>query len=355
LSEPWRARYVDGHTAAIHDVILDVADEALIGRRATDATVAFTWPRAALSIEVLEPGAPGRPGTTVIRCSGMADASVTTDDAAAAAWLGTVVPAARHPHPRRLPWALAFGLGTLALAGTFYASLTPIARAVARHVPPRVEADLGQGLSLVLATQYCETPEARAALSHLAVRLGALPSTELHILDAEAVNAFTFPGGVVVVTRGLLGEARGPDEVAGVLAHELEHVRSRHVTIRFIRGSLMTLLWQASVGDYSGLLVVDPKTALDVANLRFSRDDEREADRGALTRLAAAHVSHHGFEQFFERMRAKTDAIPAWLSSHPASAERLEHLRTAAAAAGSTTAALGAPEWDKLKHGCAKR
>jgi len=347
LSDSWRGRYVDGRTAAVRDVALTAKDGALLGR-VLDANVElFHWPRAALTFEIVEPG------VVAIRSRDSPDASVTTVSSEALRQLRGAVPAA--PRVGRRGRALMFGVGAVALAGTFYASLPPIARAVANHVPPAIEADLGQGLSALLATQYCETKAARTALLHLAVRLGASPQMELHILDSDADNAFTFPGGVVIVTRGLIDHAHGPDEVAGVLAHELEHVRLRHVTIRFVRGSLMTVLWQASVGDYTGMLAIDPKTAFDLANLRFSRDDERAADQGALERLAAAHVSSKGLQDFLERLPAKTGAAPAWLSSHPASAERLGHIRRAGAGATNPVqAALSAADWDVLKRGCVR-
>jgi Zn-dependent protease with chaperone function len=352
LSDSWRGRYVDGRTAVVRDVALNARDGALIGRvlDALDADVElFHWPRAALTFEILEPG------VVTIRSRDSPDAAVTvtTVNAEAMRQLGCAAPATTRIGRRGR--ALMFGVGAVALAGTFYACLTPIARAVANHVPPAIEADLGQGLSALLATQYCDTKAARTALSHLAVRLGASPRMELHVLESDSDNAFTFPGGVVIVTRGLIDHAHGPDEVAGVLAHELEHVRLRHVTIRFVRGSLMTVLWQASVGDYTGMLAVDPKTAFDLANLRFSRDDERAADQGALDRLAAAHVSSKGLQDFFERLAPKTGAAPAWLSSHPASAERLGHIRRAGAGpTNSVQAALSAADWNALKQGCAR-
>jgi predicted Zn-dependent protease len=127
--------------------------------------------------------------------------------------------------------------------------------------------------------------------------------------------------------------------------------------IRFVRTSMLTALWQASVGDYSGLFVIDPRTALDVASLRFSRDDERDADEGALARLDTAHISREGFGAFFDRMREKTDLVPAWLSSHPASAERIATIRGAAARTDDRSAsrALSSADWAALKGGCQKK
>jgi predicted Zn-dependent protease len=122
--------------------------------------------------------------------------------------------------------------------------------------------------------------------------------------------------------------------------------------VHMVRSSLMTVAWQATLGDYSGLFVVDPKTAVDIANLRFSRDDEREADQGARDRLDAAGISRAGFRQFFQRIQGKTDKIPPWLSNHPASAERAGALGEDVGAVVRTPAA--SPEdWAALRAGCA--
>jgi len=343
-------RYVDGLTAAVHEVVLLIEDGHLVGVGGGDEL--FRWPAASLVCEETDAG------RVRISCRATGEAAVTTE-ADVASGLGlrgapgpSDLTGRKRRRRRRLAAAFAGGIGAVAVG--FYVSLTPIARAIAFHVPPSAEASLGRGLAAVIETQYCETPAARASAEALASRLGA-PGTALHIMDTDTVNAFTFPGGDVILTRGLLEKAEGPDEIAGVLGHELEHVRLRHVMIRFVRTSIMTALWQASVGDYSGLFVIDPKTALDVAGLQFSRDDERDADRGALERLDRAHISHEGFAAFFERLQAKTDAIPAWMSSHPASAERITNIRSSGPPKGETTPALSAHDWTALKSGCEKK
>ena len=349
MSAARAGRYVDGLTAAVHDVVLLIEDGQLVGVGGGDEL--FRWPATTLGCEETDAG---RVRITGRDASG---AAVTTDAEVAQALGLRGAPGATdlmgRGRRRRRRLAAAFAVGIVAVAAGVYVSLTPLARAIAFHVPPAAEASLGRGLAAVIETQYCETAEARASAEALASRLGA-PGAELHIMDTDTVNAFTFPGGTVVLTRGLLEKAEGPDEIAGVLGHELEHVRLRHVMIRFVRTSIMTALWQASVGDYSGLFVVDPKTALDVAGLQFSRDDERDADRGALERLDRAHVSHEGFAAFFERLQAKTDVIPAWMSSHPASAERIASIRIGTTKV-DTTPALKAAEWAALKDGCHKK
>jgi Zn-dependent protease with chaperone function len=339
----WRGHYMDGATAALYEVALAVEAGALVGRDGADGAERLRWPADAIT------SAPVDDARTLLTCAAAPEARLTTSAEEVAIYL-THSGATLRARPR---WQtlLAYGVGAVAVAALIYVNLDPLARAVARRIPPSYEKELGEGLAAFLLKNTCETPAARATLERLAARLGG-GAAELHILDVDMVNAFTLPGGVVVVTRGLLAEAKTPDELAGVLAHELEHVKRRHVMIHVVRSSLLTFAWQATLGDYSGLFVIDPKTAMDIANLRFSREAEREADAGARDRLDAAGISRAGFRQFFDRMKAKTDAVPAWLSNHPSSADRAGAIGEDVGAVVRTPA-LSPADWATLRAGCA--
>jgi Zn-dependent protease with chaperone function len=334
---------MDGATAALHELSLAVEAGALVGRNVADGAERLRWPTDAIAAEPVDAA------RTVLTCAAAPEARLTTSAAEIAVYL-IHTSATLRARPR---WQslLAYGAGAVAAAAFIYMNLDPLARALAMRIPQGYEAQLGQGLEAMLVKKTCETPDARAVLTRLAARLGG-GATELHILDADTVNAFTLPGGGVVVTRGLLSEAKTPDELAGVLAHELEHVTRRHVMIQVVRSSLLTAVWQVTLGDYSGLFVVDPKTAMDIANLRFSREAEREADAGARDRLDVAAISRAGFRQFFDRMKAKTDAVPAWLSNHPTSADRAGAVGEDVGAVVRTPA-LSAADWATLRAGCA--
>jgi predicted Zn-dependent protease len=237
-----------------------------------------------------------------------------------------------------------------------YAAVPPLSRMLARRVPMELEVRLGLELERLITPDLCQTDATRAALSRLTGRLaraeGEGPAArDVALVNWSMVNAFTLPGGKVLLTRGLLEKAAGPDEVAGVLAHELEHVRQRHVMAQIIRSSILSFGWAVTVGDFSGLFVLDPATLFSIANQSFSRTDERSADAGALARLDAAGISREGFAAFFQRSQAETDALPAWLTSHPASGERLARIQNGPALA-KPERALAEPEWNTLKAAC---
>jgi Zn-dependent protease with chaperone function len=87
----------------------------------------------------------------------------------------------------------------------------------------------------------CDTPEGGAALTDLVTRLGPDggfdPAVTVAVLDHDMINAFALPGGFVVIFRGLIDAADGPDEVAAVLAHEIGHVVSRDPTRHALRSA----------------------------------------------------------------------------------------------------------------------
>ena len=148
-----------------------------------------------------------------------------------------------------------------------------------------------------------------------------------YIADTAEVNAFAVPGGYVVANTGLLKAADSAEEVAGVLAHEVQHVEQRHT----LEDIIYRLGWQTSialiVGDVSSLWVTQAATQLN--SLKFSRELEAEADLKGLEALHKAGIAPQGLVSFFEKL-AKDEAnlgIPAFLSTHPASDQRSTNLK----------------------------
>ena len=313
------------------------------------------WPTDGLRLEAL--------GDDLLHVSHPAAAPGALLSSRAPGFASALAPLGRSPRGmpsgrRLVRLGLLLGGALVALLILVYASLPLVAHTLARRVPLEVERRIGFQVEALLEDRYCHGEPARAALEGLLARL-QLPAshgptaTKVRIMNWELANAFTLPGGTVVLTRGLIAEAQDPDEIAGVLAHELEHVRQRHVMAHIIRSSILSLGWSVSVGDFSGSMVIDPSTAFAIANERFSRADERSADAGALARLDRAGIGRAGLAAFFRRLQDKTDQVPAWLSTHPASQER-----AAAIAVGPSTAArpaLDAEGWKALQAACAKK
>jgi len=112
-----------------------------------------------------------------------------------------------------------------------WAAFGALVDAAARHVPAEAERALGDGMAKLVrrSGHPCAAPEVEAMARRLAAEAGLdAEHLDVAVLDDETVNAFALPGGHVFVLTGLLKKSRSPDEVAGVLGHELGHVVLRH-------------------------------------------------------------------------------------------------------------------------------
>ena len=153
------------------------------------------------------------------------------------------------------------------------------------------------------------------------------------VVDVPAVNAFALPGGYIYITRGILPFLDNEAELAGVLGHEIGHVTSRHAAQSFTRstgaglGVLLGGLFVPSIRPFSGLA----ETSLGVLFLKYSRDDEREADR-----LGAEYAAGGGWDPSavphllttLGRIDEAGDrrGIPNWLSTHPQPEDRTQRM-----------------------------
>ena len=142
----------------------------------------------------------------------------------------------------------------------------------------------------------------------------------------DTVNAFAMPGGIIVVHTGLLRQAGDPGELAGVLAHEVQHVEQRHS----LRQMISSLGWGALVGLTIGdISAVAAMLAHQAGTLYFSRDMEEEADRLGLLALQRAQIRPDGMLRFFQRLDGKDQAkVPGWISSHPQTAARAQQIQS---------------------------
>jgi predicted Zn-dependent protease len=160
----------------------------------------------------------------------------------------------------------------------------------------------------------------------------------------------------VVILHGLLERTDTPEELAGVMAHELQHILRRHTTRAVIQDVGTGLLLMALTGDMTGPLAYGLETARALGDLRYSRRAEEEADREGMKMLLAARVDPAGMIAFFEKMQKKEGAqSPAltYLSSHPMTAERIARLRSlAAAGTGPREPVLPNEDWPALTKRC---
>jgi predicted Zn-dependent protease len=157
------------------------------------------------------------------------------------------------------------------------------------------------------------------------------------VANYKEINAFALPGGPIWIHRGAIEAARNESQLAGVLAHEVAHVARRHaadqITKRLMADGLLGLLG-AVLGNDSGGARTAQLAARVLAGgymLKFSRDDEREADQVGVQIVRRAGWDPRGMIEFMETLRREQgrDArtVEVFLSSHPAPDERVARLR----------------------------
>jgi predicted Zn-dependent protease len=165
---------------------------------------------------------------------------------------------------------------------------------------------------------------------------------EFHVVDDPSPNAFALPGGFIYVTRGMMNLMTSEAQLVGVLGHEIGHVTARDSVNQLSKQQLAQLglglggIFFPQVRPFGSLA----GAGLDLLFLKYSRDDEREADE-----LGFEYMRKRGYDVselagVFEALDRAADeqqqsALPNWLSTHPAPAERVKTLQARAAAVGS--------------------
>lgn len=143
-------------------------------------------------------------------------------------------------------------------------------------------------------------------------------------------NALALPGGQVIVTDELVALAKTPDDIAGVLAHEIGHVQHRHGLRRLGRLAGLSAIAVLITGDISGMSHDIGLLGAGLLDLSYSRDFEREADAYAVALMRKTHRDPALLAMMLERLSENTDKTTpshSWLSSHPSTEERIRLIR----------------------------
>lgn len=160
---------------------------------------------------------------------------------------------------------------------------------------------------------------------------------EYNVVDDEQANAFVLPGGKVVFYTGLLDLAESDDEVAAVMGHEVAHVIARHAGERLSQNILISTglgVAEAALSDSDSGTGRATMAALGVGavvgvQLPFSRTHEAESDEIGLYLMAEAGYDPRAAVSFWQRMEERNDSgPPAFLSTHPAPADRIANLES---------------------------
>jgi Zn-dependent protease with chaperone function len=243
-----------------------------------------------------------------------------------------------------------------------YAWIVPaLADAIAGRLPLSVEEELGETVVGQIAPQSrrCSNERAATGINEILAVLhsGSAASPyryRVMVINEMAPNGFAAPGGYIVLTQGLLNLAQRPEDLAGILAHEIQHVEQRHGTRLLIR--------ELSFGALIGLVTGDARgvgSALNAARtlgtLRYRRADELAADEAGVQMLRSARIDPQGLISMLQRLKDAVGDLPGpltYLSTHPSADERIVRLRRFVQASdGWVPLALSVP-WPLIVQFC---
>jgi Zn-dependent protease with chaperone function len=257
------------------------------------------------------------------------------------------------------------GLVALGLVVILYSwGIPALAAMVAPRVPVSWEEQFGRAVVEQLAPpgRRCNDPDLQQRLDDIVAALTAAaprsPYTfRVIVADDSDLNAFAAPGGYIVVLRGLLEKTDSAEELAGVLAHEVQHIVHHHTTRALFQHVSTGLLIAALTGDASGLAAFGLDSARTLGLLQYSRSHEAEADADGMRMVLAAGIDPAGMIAFYELLNKEGPHLPnvlQYASSHPSTTERIDRLKALAAHPPAHPMTLVQPEeWLTLRNACA--
>lgn len=250
-------------------------------------------------------------------------------------------------------WRVAIGAAIVLVlgAGLVWWQYDRVLAWVAAQVPAETERRMGQQMvrSVVAEGRAVQEGLAYRTLVEMGDKLtrGSRYKYSWYLVDKPQVNAFALPGGFIVVNAGLLYGAKSADEVAAVLAHEVQHVEQRHSLQQVLHQLGWATLLAVLVGDAGALTSV---VLLQLGNTAFSRELETQADLGAIAALKAAGVPPQAMVAFFRDLREAGGGVPALFSTHPATEARIRAIEAAIAKSPCDACAPLAYDWARVRE-----
>lgn len=205
---------------------------------------------------------------------------------------------------------------------------------IARIAPVAWEESLGRSVVAYIAPKEgrCQDEIYTEVFDEIGSRLTAQTNTpytfRIYVVKNAQVNAFALPGGYMAITTGFLKRVKSAEQIAGVIAHEMQHVVQRHGTRAVLREMSTRALIAAISGGGEGLDYVLDGAAL-VGALRFSRDHESSADIEGMKMILDAQIDPKGMVEAFEILLEITGDMPdglVYASTHPLTKNRIRSL-----------------------------
>ena len=210
---------------------------------------------------------------------------------------------------------------------------------IASYVPPSVEESIGDKLfelQFAGSETIIDDPDILVDLERLTAPLLAVAEEsgydfKVHIMKQDVPNAFALPGGHMVILSGLIEQSDGPEELLGVLGHEMAHVTERHSLRQAISELSGYVLMSILLGGGNDLVYSIGSNARYLLSQHYSRAQEEEADEVGFEYLTKANISPEGLISFFAKLQEENALVDnKWIeliSTHPSSERRVENLQ----------------------------
>ncbi len=245
-----------------------------------------------------------------------------------------------------------FSAGILILLLFFYAAYKIVPHyfvdQVVDKIPVEWEETLGDAVLSAFPVERNPDPKVIALLTNI-LRLLKQSKVEktpynlkIFILPTEKINALALPGGNIIVFEGLLKIADSPEELAGVLAHEAQHIFLKHSTRGILRNLASGMLLTLVLGDANTVMESAVSIAGQLNTLGFSRKMETEADIKGVELMLDAKINPQGMLSIFKKLLKEElkleenkknsssskgmEEVFSYLSTHPSAKSRLENL-----------------------------
>jgi len=359
--------FFDGHTSERRQVTVEASPDMLRVRDNTGTLIA-EWPYSEVEAmsapdNVLRLGRIGNPVLARIEIRDPALASIIDDHAIRVDRTGMTE---RRTRRRVAFWSIAATI-SLVLVAVF--GLPALVERLTPLIPLSVEHQFGRAIDAQVRAMLdtgggskpfeCGTADSekagRAAFDKMLGKMHTasglpIPLTTAVVRRSEA-NAIALPGGHIYVFQGLINQSRSPDELAGVIAHEIGHVAHRDGTRSVLQSAGYSFLFGMLLGDFTGggVVVIAARKILQSA---YSRDVESSADRYGVDLMTKISADGSALGAILARIGGAEPSIRILLD-HPETKERVAAINARAAASQSAREPMLSPaEWAALRRIC---
>lgn len=368
------AIFFDGNTSDRHEVVLDLSQPDALEVQSAAGDVLASWPwgdirRVSRTDRVLRLSCVSAPPMARLEVTdqGLAAAIVARADG-----LERARTLERRSHVKLIGWSVAAAVSVVTF-GIF--GIPALADSIAPALPWSVDQRIGEAMDPQIRWLFARGDEGNAecgsanraeqggrrALDALVARFedkAGLPvPLKVAVLRTSMSNAVAAPGGYIYILQGLIDESQTPDELAGVLAHEIGHVHARDGTRRLLQSSGMAFLFGTLLGDFTGggAIILGGRMLTEAA---YSREAEAQADQYAADIMLGLNADPSAMGQLLMRITGEKEddkpGVTTIFDSHPFTPERLARLQELAGESAKEPL-LTENEWLALKSICGMR